>query len=272
MPSSPDLRSPGVLEAKVPVFSTSDAERVAGEIFGVDGSARLLESERDQNFQLRAEGRAEAGREFVLKIANPAEHPAVLDFQTRALLHIAARLAVGVVISAWRVRDHPENRDYIAGYDRPFWAMLERLADMDPGFVHCCFRAACGLSPCPTTPKLVAWLGDCAGSFGSVLELDLPAARKRRVPADAVLVGVPDAKRGLDEQPAPSPTSPARRSHQRSSRRRTPEFNSPESTTGAARGLLRRTAVAHWAVNPDSRVRRRPNDPERRINYPFNQY
>jgi len=47
MSSSPDLRSPGVLETKAPVFSTSDAERVAGEAFGVCGAARVLDSERD---------------------------------------------------------------------------------------------------------------------------------------------------------------------------------------------------------------------------------
>jgi Ser/Thr protein kinase RdoA (MazF antagonist) len=341
---------------KAPVFSTSDAERVAWELFGVRGAARALDSERDRNFRLSAEGRGEGAREFVLKVANSAEDPAVLDLQTRALLHIAARdpalpvprvlttaagapsqvvaapdgrrhvvrllsylpgavleevphppqllrnlgailarlgralrgffhpaaghellwdvklaarvrehvvhiedaerrrladrflerfetralprlpglraqvihsdvnrqntlvdasgegvagiidfgdtvhaplvndlavtvseamlgkpdpiaaaaevvagyhavealheeeldllldlvaarLAVGVIISAWRVKDHPENRDYIAAGDRLIWEMLERLAGMDPGFVHCCFRAACGLSP-----------------------------------------------------------------------------------------------------------------------------
>jgi 4-aminobutyrate aminotransferase-like enzyme/Ser/Thr protein kinase RdoA (MazF antagonist) len=358
MSSSPDPRSAGVLEAKAPVFSISDAERVAAEIFGIHGTARHLESERDQNFRLCAEGRAESDREFVLKVANPAEDPAVLDFQTRALLHIAAadptlpvprvqptaagepsqvvaapdgrrhvvrllsylpgaifadfphppallrnvgatlahlghalrgffhpaaghellwdlthaarlrehvlhiedaerrrladhflerfetrvlprlpglraqvihndvtfdntlvdasgeavagiidfgdmvhaplvndvavavsvailgepdpiaaamqvvagyhaveplreeelallfdliaaRLAVGVVISAWRVKDHPENRDYIAGGDRASWAMLERLSDIDSGLASDRFRDACGLPPDP---------------------------------------------------------------------------------------------------------------------------
>ncbi len=81
-----DTASPGVLEAKPPAFSASDAERVAEEIFGVVARARQLESERDQNFRLQAEG----GRDLVLKIANPAEDPAVLDFQTRALQHLAS--------------------------------------------------------------------------------------------------------------------------------------------------------------------------------------
>jgi Ser/Thr protein kinase RdoA (MazF antagonist) len=74
-----------VLEAKAPAFSIEEAEKVAERFFGVSGSARALGSERDQNFHLRSED----GREYVLKIANPAEDPAVLDFQTQALLHIA---------------------------------------------------------------------------------------------------------------------------------------------------------------------------------------
>ncbi len=74
-----------VLEVKAPAFSVAEAEGIAKRIFGVSGSARALVSERDQNFHLRSDD----GRDYVLKIANPAEDPAVLDFQTQALLHIA---------------------------------------------------------------------------------------------------------------------------------------------------------------------------------------
>ena len=85
MSSAPDSRSLSVLEAKAPTFSLAEAEGIAKRIFGVMGSARALVSERDQNFHLRTHD----GRDYVLKIANPAEDPAVLDFQTQALLHIA---------------------------------------------------------------------------------------------------------------------------------------------------------------------------------------
>lgn len=85
MPSAPEPQSMSVLEAKAPAFSVAEAEEIAKRNFGVSGSARSLVSERDQNFQLRSDD----GREFVLKIANPAEDPEVLDFQTQALLHIA---------------------------------------------------------------------------------------------------------------------------------------------------------------------------------------
>jgi len=85
MPSAPDPKPMSVLEAKAPAFSVAEAEEITKRLFGVGGSARALVSERDQNFHLRSDD----GRDYVLKIANPAEDPAVLDFQTQAFLHIA---------------------------------------------------------------------------------------------------------------------------------------------------------------------------------------
>jgi 4-aminobutyrate aminotransferase-like enzyme len=74
-----------VLEAQAPAFSAREAEAIAQRDFGIQASAHPLDSERDQNFRLRAKN----GSEWVLKIANPAENPALLDMQTQALLHIA---------------------------------------------------------------------------------------------------------------------------------------------------------------------------------------
>ncbi len=82
LPPHPQAES--VLEAKAPAFTTQEAAEIAQRAFGIKASAHPLDSERDQNFRLRTQGE----REWVLKIANPAEDPAVLDFQTRALLHI----------------------------------------------------------------------------------------------------------------------------------------------------------------------------------------
>ena len=75
----------GVLEAKAPAFTTAEAEDIAQRFFGIAASAHPLDSERDQNFRLCSGD----GPDWVLKIANPAEDPAVLDLQTEALLHIA---------------------------------------------------------------------------------------------------------------------------------------------------------------------------------------
>jgi hydroxylysine kinase len=85
MSPSRDTQPNSVMVAKAPAFTTADAETIAAEGFGVIGEAEFLRSERDQNFHLRTQ----EGREWVLKISNPAEDPAVVDFQTRALLHIA---------------------------------------------------------------------------------------------------------------------------------------------------------------------------------------
>jgi hydroxylysine kinase len=63
------------------------AERLAAEYFGLRAAVRRLDSERDQNFRLRASD----GSEYVLKIANPAEDRAVTNLQTEALRHVAAR-------------------------------------------------------------------------------------------------------------------------------------------------------------------------------------
>ncbi|TFG97928.1 MAG: hypothetical protein E4H11_01225, partial [Myxococcales bacterium] len=73
-----------VMETPPPALTAADAERVAAKLFGFDAEASPLASERDQNFHLRAPD----GRERVLKLANPAENPATLDFQIRALLHL----------------------------------------------------------------------------------------------------------------------------------------------------------------------------------------
>jgi hydroxylysine kinase len=62
------------------------AQQLAAEHYGLPAAAHRLDSERDQNFRLRTPD----GREYVLKIANPAEDRAVTNLQTQALVHLAA--------------------------------------------------------------------------------------------------------------------------------------------------------------------------------------
>jgi hydroxylysine kinase len=62
------------------------AQRLAAEHYGLPVTAHRLASERDQNFRLITPD----SREYVLKIANPAEDRAVTNLQTAALLHLAA--------------------------------------------------------------------------------------------------------------------------------------------------------------------------------------
>ena len=55
-------------------------------IYGIEGSARPLAGERDQNCLVQASD----GSRYVFKISNPSEQPAVVDFQIAALDHIAS--------------------------------------------------------------------------------------------------------------------------------------------------------------------------------------
>ena len=75
-----------LLTAAPPAATEAEAEVIARRVFGIDGAAAPLTSERDKNFRVRTT----AGRAFVLKIVNAAEDPAVSDLQTQALRHIAA--------------------------------------------------------------------------------------------------------------------------------------------------------------------------------------
>ena len=57
-----------------------------------------------------------------------------LEVEERALIGdaLAARLALTVTISAWRVRRFPENAVYIQGWDRESWSILEQFAELGP--------------------------------------------------------------------------------------------------------------------------------------------
>ncbi|CAB1082686.1 Aminotransferase, class III [Olavius algarvensis Delta 1 endosymbiont] len=70
-----------------PRFSEHDAVKIAKDLFALDAIAKLLPSERDQNFRLSRDNH----EVYVLKIANATEDEAVLDFQNRAMTHIQHR-------------------------------------------------------------------------------------------------------------------------------------------------------------------------------------
>lgn len=60
------------------------AVALARERYGLEAVATLLTGERDENIRLTIHD----GREYVLKMANPAESAAITDLQTAALLHV----------------------------------------------------------------------------------------------------------------------------------------------------------------------------------------
>ncbi len=70
--------------ASPPLVSTTCAESLALEQFGIRGLAERLTGERDENFWIRTD----VGPGYVLKVANAAEPPEVTDLQIAALQHV----------------------------------------------------------------------------------------------------------------------------------------------------------------------------------------
>lgn len=74
----------GAFVAPAAEMTPGEAEALALRLFGVQGRAEQLTSERDLNFRIRTA----AGETYVLKIANAAEPEAAIQFQNRALRHL----------------------------------------------------------------------------------------------------------------------------------------------------------------------------------------
>ncbi len=64
----------------------AQAVSLVREHYGLEGRAARLTGERDENFRIESAD----GSEYVLKVAHPAEGPAVSDLSTAALLHLAS--------------------------------------------------------------------------------------------------------------------------------------------------------------------------------------
>lgn len=74
-----------VLEATPPAYTPEQVARIAAELFGVEGEAVDLGSERDQTFLID-----DGGAGAILKISNSAEEGGVLDLEAEAIAHVAA--------------------------------------------------------------------------------------------------------------------------------------------------------------------------------------
>jgi Ser/Thr protein kinase RdoA (MazF antagonist) len=71
-----------------PNFSTEQAAKLAEDLYGRSGAARMLPSERDQNFLIATEN-----EKFVLKIANALEQRELLDAQNEVLKHLKSKVS-----------------------------------------------------------------------------------------------------------------------------------------------------------------------------------
>lgn len=74
-----------------PQFTEEDAERFATEIYGVEGGAHELPSERDQNFRIEASSH----ENYVLKIAAASESFETVQLQNLAMSQLQERLKDG---------------------------------------------------------------------------------------------------------------------------------------------------------------------------------
>ncbi len=83
--SSPAVQS-SILSTTAPHIDETEAGELVSRVFGLSVRAHGLTSERDRNFHIVSDG----GREFVLRVTNAAEDPAVSNLQTMALRHIEA--------------------------------------------------------------------------------------------------------------------------------------------------------------------------------------
>ncbi len=80
-----DVYQDPLLETQSPGFTTKQIIDIAEKLYGLTGKLYPLDSERDQNTRISTDD----GDQFVIKIANSAENPAVIDMQIKALEHIA---------------------------------------------------------------------------------------------------------------------------------------------------------------------------------------
>jgi 4-aminobutyrate aminotransferase-like enzyme/Ser/Thr protein kinase RdoA (MazF antagonist) len=71
---------------QAPQFSVVEAEKIAADLFGIQGIFKQLPSERDQNYHIQTKDQ----HEYVLKIANKTEKQRALEFQNQAMMHVHA--------------------------------------------------------------------------------------------------------------------------------------------------------------------------------------
>ena len=110
-----------VLEAPPPRFSADEVATIAAALFGLEGRATDLGSERDQTFLID-----DGGAGGVLKISNVGEEAAVLELETEAILHVArvdpelpvAHPRLALSDEYWPRYDGPDGPHYVRLFER----------------------------------------------------------------------------------------------------------------------------------------------------------
>jgi len=107
-------------------LSVAGAARIVRDHYGLEASATRLTGERDENFRIHSGD----GRDYVLKVAHPAEDPAIGDLTTAALLHLEGRDPVLPCPRVMRARDE---RTQVRFSDEAGVARSARLLSYLPG-------------------------------------------------------------------------------------------------------------------------------------------
>src|SRR5579871_50671 len=105
---------------------------------------------------------------------------------------IVARLAVGVVYSAYRKTLVPDD-PYVVISEAPAWEALRHLQEIHPRFAQYTFRHACGLPPVPRAPEFRNFLRQISSRAASIVDSDLRSndLRSRGVREIDLSVGSP---------------------------------------------------------------------------------
>jgi 4-aminobutyrate aminotransferase-like enzyme/Ser/Thr protein kinase RdoA (MazF antagonist) len=152
-------------EARVaPPLAPAGAARIAREFYGIEGAARSLPGEYDDNFLV---GSSDSQR-FVLKVMHPAREDSFVDMQCRALKHLAARashLGLPRVISTREGRLYGRSR-VEDGSSRLVW-----LLSFLPGHTLATVK--------PHSPELLASLGEFLAEMDlALLDFSHPATNR----------------------------------------------------------------------------------------------
>jgi 4-aminobutyrate aminotransferase-like enzyme/Ser/Thr protein kinase RdoA (MazF antagonist) len=104
-----------------------------------------------------------------------AERP-LADAEIEALWSLVAiRLCTSVCLSARRRTTEPDDA-YLLVSETSAWETLEAMRSIPPRLAHYRLRAACGLTPCPRTPAIEAWLSAHRAEIGPVVDADVSQA------------------------------------------------------------------------------------------------
>jgi 4-aminobutyrate aminotransferase-like enzyme/Ser/Thr protein kinase RdoA (MazF antagonist) len=87
---------------------------------------------------------------------------------------ISMRLCASACLAAYQIEQRP-NDEYLLISQEPIRKTLPGWAQIHPRFARATFRQACGLSPVPSSPKVVAWLMENSDQIAPVLGIELNA-------------------------------------------------------------------------------------------------